>query len=295
MYKRINLKFLTLLAPALLFFVVFIVVPLFYALYISFFKWDGISKPIWVGLGNWFSELTSSGLYHSLLLTFILMILSWIVQTPISLAIGLFLSRDGKWRAILGVFYFTPLLFSAVALGITWSYVLNPNFGLVQGIVQALGLHMSTNLLGSSSTALYTLIAIIAWEFIPFHSLLYQSGAKAIPETLYEAATLDGASGYQTLVYITIPQLKNTLVTSTVVMLTGSLTYFDIIYVLTNGGPAGATNVLALNMYQHAFQEYQMGIGSTVAVILAICGLLLSLALVKWTGFSKMDSQAEGA
>lgn len=295
MYKRINLKFLTLLAPALLFFVVFIVAPLFYALYISFFKWNGISKPIWVGLGNWFSELTSTSLYHSLFLTLILMILSWVVQTPISLAIGLFLSRDGKWRTVLGVFYFTPLLFSAVALGITWSYVLNPNFGLVQGIVQVLGLHMSTNLLGRSSTALYTLIAIIAWEFIPFHSLLYQSGAKAIPTTLYEAATLDGASGFQTLVYITIPQLKNTVVTSTVVMLTGSLTYFDIIYVLTDGGPAGATQVLALNMYQQAFQEYQMGVGSTVAVILAICGLLLSLALVKWTGFSKMDSQAEGA
>lgn len=295
MYKRISGKFLVLLAPALVFFLVFIVVPLFYALYISFFKWDGISKPAWVGLGNWLTELTSSNLYHSLFLTVVMMIASWVIQTPLSLAIGLYLSREGKWRTILSVFYFTPLLFSAVALGITWAYILNPTFGLVQGIIHSLGMNVTLDPLGRTSTALYTLIAIIAWEFIPFHSLLYQSGAKAIPTSLYEAATLDGATGFQSLIYITIPQLKNTVVASTVVILTGSLTYFDIIYVLTNGGPASATQVLALNMYQKAFQEYQMGLGSTVAVILAVFGLLLSLALVKLTGFSRMDSQAEGA
>lgn len=285
-----------LLIPALAFFVVFIVVPILSSVRTSLLAWNGLATPKFVGFRNWTVQLTSPGLYNSLLLTAIVMAVSWLLQTPFGLTLGLYLSRKSSPRGILSIFYFTPLLFSAAALGIAWSFILNPNFGLVQAIIHdVLGITATADLLGNTHVVLWTLIIIIAWEFIPFHTLLYQSAARGIPPSLYEAADLDGASGWQKLRMITIPQLKNTIVTSTVIILTGSLTYFDIIYVMTDGGPGNASRVLALDMYQKAFEEYQMGMGATIAVILAVIGIALSLVLVRWSGFTRMQSQMEGA
>ena len=296
MYKKLSFKLFLLLVPALAFFLAFIAVPVVTAFHTSLLSWNGLSKPVWVGFRNWAAQLKSPGLYQSMLLTALVMILSWVVQTPLSLTMGLFLAKPGRTRTILSVFYFTPLLFSAAALGIAWGYILNPNFGLVQAVAQRLfGSHAELDLLGNTKVVIYTLIGIIAWEFVPFHTLLYQSGSRAIPPSLYEAAELDGATGWQKLWKITVPQLRNTIVTSTVIILTGSLAYFDIIFVLTDGGPGNASRVLALDMYQKAFEEYQMGLGATLAVILAVVGLALSLVLVRWTGFSRMRSQMEGA
>lgn len=296
LFKRLNFKLFLLLLPALAFFAVFIVYPVFNALYTSFFRWNGVAKPVWVGFHNWSIELTSPQMYHAIWLTIVVMAVSWVVQTPLSLVIGLFLSRRGKYQTVMSVFYFTPLLFSAAALGISWSYILNPSFGLLQSLVTSIFHTPYTfDALGNTKIVIFTLILIIAWEFIPFHTLLYQSGARAIPQSLYEAADLDGATSWTKLWNITIPQLKNTIVTSTVIILTGSLTYFDIIFVLTGGGPGDATSVIALDMYKKAFQEYQMGVGSTIAVIMTVFGLLLSLILVRTTGFSRMESQMEGA
>ncbi len=296
MYRKLTLKLFLLLVPALAFFVAFIVYPIIDAIRTSLVKWNGLSTPVFVGFHNWIVQLTTPGLYNSLLLTGIVMVLSWAIQTPLSLTLGLFLSGQGGTRNTLSVFYFTPLLFSAAALGIAWGFMLNPNLGLVQAVLHnVLGAKGTADFLGNTHIVLYTLIVIIAWEFIPFHTLLYQSGARGIPASLYEASELDGATGWQRLWNITIPQLKNTIITSTVIILTGSLTYFDIIYVLTDGGPGNASRVLALDMYQKAFEEYQMGMGATIAVVLAIVGIALSLVLVRWSGFTRMESQMEGA
>jgi raffinose/stachyose/melibiose transport system permease protein len=295
MYKKLTLKLFLLLVPALAFFVAFIVVPILNAVRTSLLKWNGLSTPVFVGLHNWATQLSGPGLYQSLLLTAIVMVASWVVQTPLSFAIGLYLSKESRSRNALSIFYFTPLLFSAAALGIAWGFILNPNFGLLEAIGSRLfGLTSGADLLGNTKIVLYTLIGIIAWEFIPFHTLLYQSAARGIPSVLYEAAELDGATPWQKLRAITVPQMKNTIITSSVIILTGSLTYFDIIYVLTDGGPGNASRVLSLDMYQKAFEEYQMGVGATIAVILAIIGLALSLALVRWSGFTRMQSQMEG-
>ncbi len=296
MYKKLSFKLFLLLLPALIFFAAFIIFPLVTAFRTSLVSWNGLAKPVWVGFHNWIEQLGSPGLYQSLFLTGLVMVLSWVIQTPLSLALGLFLARKGRTRTVLSIFYFTPLLFSAAALGIAWGYILNPNFGLVQAIAQRFfGANAEIDLLGNTRVVIYTLIGIIAWEFVPFHTLLYQSGSRAIPASLYEAADLDGASAWQKLVRITLPQLRNTVITSTVIILTGSLAYFDIIFVLTDGGPGNASRVLALDMYQKAFEEYQLGLGATLAVILAVVGLALSLLLVRFSGFSRMRSQMEGA
>ena len=295
MNQRLNWTTSLMLVPAIAFFLVFALGPLLAAVYISFLNWDGISAPSWVGLANWTRAFTDPVTLHSIFLTAQVMVLSWIIQTPISLLLGVFLAGYQRYRAILGVFYFLPLLFSAVAIGLIWSSSILASDGALNAALRSIGLSSLTqNWLGDPGIALYAIIVVIAWQFIPFHTLLYQAGARQIPQVLYEAARIDGANARQRFFHITLPQLRYTIVTSTILILTGSLTYFDVIFVMTGGGPGFATRILPLQMYITAFQNAQLGYGSAIAVILAIAGVALSLFLLRITGFGRMESQAEG-
>lgn len=281
--------------PALAFYVLFALLPMFIALYLSFTSWNGLSPETWIGLQNWKTLFSDSVTGHSLLLTFELMVLAWIVQTPISLLLGVFMAGRQLYRSFLGVFYFIPLLFSAVAIGLTWESILDPNFGLLNTLLNTIGLSGFTRgWLGDPSLAFYVIVALISWQFIPFHALLYMGGARQIPGEMYEAASIDGAGRMQQFFAITLPQLKYTIITSTTLILTGSLTYFDLIYVTTGGGPGYATRVLPLQMYITAFPNETVGYGSVLAVLLVVIGIVLSLILLRFTGFTKMSSQREG-
>jgi raffinose/stachyose/melibiose transport system permease protein len=295
MNQRLNWTTSLMLVPAIAFFLAFALGPLLAAVYISFLNWDGISSPSWVGLANWTRAFTDPVTLHSIFLTAQVMVLSWIIQTPISLLLGVFLAGYQRYRAMLGVFYFLPLLFSAVAIGLIWSSSILASDGALNAALRSIGLSSLTqNWLGDPGIALYAIIVVIAWQFIPFHTLLYQAGARQIPQVLYEAARIDGANARQRFFHITLPQLRYTIVTSTILILTGSLTYFDVIFVMTGGGPGFATRILPLQMYITAFQNAQLGYGSAIAVILAIAGVALSLFLLRITGFGRMESQAEG-
>ncbi|WP_061961761.1 carbohydrate ABC transporter permease [Demequina flava] len=277
--------------PALVMFGFFAIVPLFIALGLSFTKWNGLGTPEWVGLDNWATVVTDSSIAHSIWLTVGLMVLSWIIQTPISMLLGVFLAGRERYREILAVIYFVPLLLSSAAIAIAWRNLLDPNFGLFSsGAIPFL----DQNWLGDPNLAFITVTLIIAWQFIPFHTLLYQGGARQISQSMYEAAALDGAGRVRQFFSITVPQMKYTIVTSSMLMLVGALTYFDVIWILTQGGPGDATRILPLAMYQTGFVANQMGLASAIAVVLAVVGMTLSLTITRLSGFSRMESQAEG-
>jgi raffinose/stachyose/melibiose transport system permease protein len=280
-------------APALLLFSLFGLVPLVGVLALSLADWDGLGPIGWTGFANWGDVLTDGATWQSLWLTVKVMAVSWLVQTPIALALGVFQAPKGKVRALFAVLFFLPLLLSAVAIGLTWQALLDPAFG----IGATPGLHwLAKPLLGSPDLALYTVIFVIAWQFVPFHALLYQAGIRQIPTSLYEAAALDGAGPAARFRHITLPQLKYTMVTSSTLMLVGSLTYFDLIFVLSGGtgGPGTATRVLPLAMYITGFQTHDMGRASAVATLLVVFGLGLSLLTTRLSGFTRMDSRQEG-
>lgn len=277
--------------PALAFFAVFALLPLGGVLVLSFTSWDGIGAIRFTGTTSWGQVLTDPGTYHSLLLTFEIMIASWVVQTPLSLLLGTFVAGRQRYRAVLAVLYFLPLLMSSAAIAIAFKALLDPNFGL------SAGLHLpflSQDWLGSTTLVFFVVIAIIAWQFVPFHTLLYQGGVRQIPISLYEAAQIDGASRVQQFFSITLPQLKYTIITSSTLMLVGSLTYFDLIFVLTQGGPGDATRILALDMYLRGFKANQMGAASVVAVILVFIGLAIALGIQRVGGRNPAASQLEG-
>ena len=293
--QRSSLFAVLLTTPALVFYVAFAIIPLFIALYYSFTSWNGLATPIWIGLGNWIALFSDHVTLNSLNLTIQVMIISWVVQTPISILLGVFLAGKQPYRNVFGVLYFLPLLFSAVAIALTWQNMLDPNFGLVNPLLTAIGLSgLERGWLGDPNLAFYTVLVIVSWQFIPFHTLLYLGGARQIPKELYEAATIDGGGRIQNFFAITLPQLKYTIITSTTLIFTGSLTYFDLFWVTTQGGPGYATRVLPLQMYITAFQNEQVGYGSMIAVVLALFGIVLSFVLLRFTGFSKMSSQLEG-
>jgi ABC-type sugar transport systems, permease components len=280
------------LVPALVFFTVFGLVPLVGTVVLSFYEWNGLGTPNFSGLDNWTSVLQDSSTYHALWLTILMCVATFVVQFPISLLLGVFMAGRQRYRGVLAVLYFLPLLFSATAIGIAFKNLLDPNFGLSSAL--HLGV-LQQDWLGSPVLAFWVVIAVVSWCFIPFHSLLYQAGARQIPQTLYEAAQLDGAGRVRCFFSITLPQLKYTMVTSTTLMIVGTLTAFDLIYVMTNGGPGDATRVLPVDMYLEGFKSNQMGVASVIAVILIALGLSFSLLLNRLSGSDRMESQMEGA
>jgi raffinose/stachyose/melibiose transport system permease protein len=281
--------------PALVLFGLFALLPMAIVVVLSFTRWDGLTTPAWAGTANWAHLFTDPVTRHSIWLTVQVVVLSWLIQTPISLLLGVYLAGKQRYRALLAVIFFIPLLLSSVAIALAFRYLLDPNFGLTQSWHTAPLSWLNHDWLGDQTLVLYTLIFIIAWQFIPFHTLLYQAGTRQIPASLYEAARIDGASGAQQFWQITLPQLRNTMVTSTTLIIVGSLTYFDLVFILTGGGPGYATRLLPLDMYITGFQDHQFGQASAIATLLVIIGMLVSLGLVRFSGFSKMRSEMEGA
>jgi len=282
--------------PACVLFGALVLVPVVLAVLLSFANWNGVGAVHFAGLSNWaqlFSDPTAGAALER---TAILVGASWALQEPIALALGIYIAGKQRHRAVLSAIYFLPLLISGAGIGIMWSNILSP----IDGGVQYAGMHVSVlsflnkDWLGDPNLVMGTVVVLVAWEFIPFHSLLYQAGTRQIPNVLYEAASLDGITPAQKARYITLPMLRNTIVTSSTLNIVGSLTIFDLIYTLTQGGPGESTRVFALDQYIVGFNQMDFGYGSVLAVVLGIIGILVSLGIIRLTGFGRMRSQMEG-
>jgi len=276
--------------PATVWFIAFGLIPLFGVLFLSFTTWDGIGDIHFTGLTSWKAELTDPGLPHSLWVTFEIMILSWLVQTPLSILIGVFTAAFNRYRALLAVLYFIPLLLSSAAISITFKALLDPNFGIGAGFGAD---WLKQDWLGDPKLAIGVLVFVVSWQYIPFHALIYQGAVRQIPTSLYEASEIDGAGRVRQFFSITLPQIKYTIITSSTLMVVGSLTFFDLIYVLTGGGPGDSTRALALEMYQKGFMANLMGPASAIAVILVLVGVVLA-QLLRRLGGRGDESMMEG-
>ncbi|MEB8340747.1 carbohydrate ABC transporter permease [Streptomyces endophyticus] len=278
-------------APALVMFLAFALVPLGIVVFLSFTRWDGLGPITFDGLGSWRRVVADPATTNALWVTAKVMVFSYLVQTPVSLLLGVFTAGRQRYRALLAVLYFLPLLLSSAAIAIAFKALLDPSFGFSAGVgIPAL----ARNWLGDADLALFVVVAVIAWQFIPFHTLIYQGGVRQIPASLYEAAQIDGAGRVRQFLNITLPQLKYTIITSSTLMAVGSLAYFDLIFVLTGGGPGEATRLLPLHMYLTGFQASDMGAASALGVILVAVGLAVALLLQRLGGRDRSASQLEG-
>ncbi|MEY9967881.1 xylobiose transport system permease protein [Streptacidiphilus sp. MAP12-16] len=277
--------------PATVFFLLFAILPLVLVAVLSFTSWDGIAAPRFNGLANWTKLIHDPVMIQSLWLTLLLTALGVLTQTPISILLGVWAAGHQRNRAVLSAVFFVPLLLSATAVSVVWRAILDPNFGVPSQLTWLFG---NGNLLGNQSGSIAVLTFVGLWQFTPLHALIYQGGARAVPQVLYQAAAIDGAGTVRQFFHITLPQLRNTMITSMILMVVGGLTTFDTVLILTQGGPGTDTTVSAYYMYRKAFLSFDFGAGSAIALVLVLVATLISLAVVRLSGYDKMRSTAEG-
>ncbi|MFC3518306.1 carbohydrate ABC transporter permease [Streptomonospora nanhaiensis] len=279
--------------PALAFFAAFAILPMGLVVYLSFTEWGGLGDPRFIGTDNWTRLVGDPAMHRAVVLTLVLSVSSWAVQTPIALLLGVWAAGRQRNRAILSAVFFVPLLLSSAAVAIIWRALLDPNFGPLAQIGPLIGMP-GLDLLSDGAAAFGVIVFVTAWQFIPLHMLLYQGGARQIPASLYQAAEIDGAGRLRAFWHITLPQLRNTITTSSVLMVVGSLTYFDTVLILTGGGPGTDTTIVPYLMYRVGFESYQYGYASAIAFTLVVVATAVSLVMVRLTGFGAMRSTREG-
>ncbi|MFC5800097.1 carbohydrate ABC transporter permease [Streptomyces formicae] len=278
-------------APAALFFGLFAIVPLGMLVVLSFASWNGLGEPEFAGFDNWKKLLDDPVMLESLWLSVLLTVLGVAVQTPVSILLGVWAAGRQRNRAVLTAIYFVPLLLSITAVSVLWRAVLDPNFGVPSQVQWLFG---DGNLLGKQASAIGVLVFVATWQFTPLHTLIYQGAARAIPQVLYQAAEIDGAGRIRKFFHITLPQLRNSIITSMILMVVGGLTTFDTVLILTQGGPGTDTTISAYYMYQKAFKSFDFGTGSAIALLLVLVATIISLITVKLSGYDKMRSTQEG-
>jgi raffinose/stachyose/melibiose transport system permease protein len=263
------------LLPASLVYCLFNVYGVAMTFYYSTLKWTGIGTSMQsIGIANFTRLIKDPLLWHSLKNNLILVVVSIAVQLPLGLVLALLINSKVKGTKVFRTIYFMPMLLSTVATGILWSLFYDPNFGLLNSFLEKVGLSMlKTGWLGDERTAMAAVLITICWQYTPLYMILMKAGLTNIPQELYESARIDGATGNKAFWYITLPLMKETIKISAVLSLVGSLKYFDLTYVMTGGGPNGATELMATYMYKKGFVEFNMGYGSAVAAFMFIVAL----------------------
>ncbi|HHV63155.1 MAG TPA: sugar ABC transporter permease [Firmicutes bacterium] len=279
------------LLPAVAFYVVYMLLPIPMSFYYSLFKWDGISPTkVYSGLSNWDEMLHDTIFWGALRNNIVLVVLSILIQLPIGLILGVLLTSRIRFVKLFKTVYFIPMLLSSVAIGLLWKYIYDPTFGLLNSFLRLIGLqHLTTGWLGDPATALFSVIGTICWQYIPFYMILFMAAIVGIPDELYEAAKIDGASDLGCFRHVTLPLLRGTISMASILSLVGSLKYFDLIYVMTEGGPNHSTELMATYMYKKAFHSFEMGYGSAVAVAMFAISLIAAVAVM---GVTQYDARA---
>jgi len=270
--------------PALLLFIVILVAPIFMSGYYSLFDMNGFGKRTFIGLENYKELFTSNsiGFIKALNNALLLALLSVFVQLPFALLLALLLGRGRKGeRGFLSI-YFIPVLISTVVIGQLWLKIYNPSYGILNVILRGLG-YKGENIiwLGDMKTALGSAFVPTLWQYVGYHMLLMYAGIKSVPPEYREAAMIDGAREGQVNRYIVLPYIKPILKISTIFAVTGSLKSFDLIYVLTNGGPLHATEVPSTLMINMLFLRNRYGMGSTIAFLLIILCFAFALIIAR--------------
>ena len=270
------------LLPALILFCSVLIAPIAASVYFSFFNWNGLGAKTFIGLSNYKELFTSNsiGFMKALRNSLLLAALSVFLQLPLALGLALVLGRKVKGERLFLSVFFMPVLISTVVIGQLWLKIYNPDYGILNVFLRSVGLGDLTRIwLGSKKTALGAVFVPVLWQYVGYHMLLLYAGVKSVPQELREAAMIDGATDRQVDRYIVLPLMKPIIRVSVIFAVTGSLKSFDLIYVLTNGGPQHATEVPSTLMINMLFLRNRYGMGSTIAVMLIVLCFAFALLI----------------
>ncbi|HIV89467.1 MAG: carbohydrate ABC transporter permease [Ruthenibacterium sp.] len=286
--RRLNLKQREALtgwlfvSPALIGFGIFTFGAILYSLYLSFTDYDMFGTPEWVGLENYIKAFTNDEYFYQYFgNTFYFAI----VLVPVVLVISLFLAilinkKVGKLTKAYRVALFLPSITSTVAVSMVWLWIFNPDMGILNNFLTAIGFHNPPMWLSDPEWSKPALIIMRVWQMSGYYMLLFLAGLQTIPETLYEAAEVDGASSWQRFTRITVPMLSNTTFVVVILLIIESFNMFESIFVMTEGGPLGSTSTIMYYIYEQGFMSYNMGYASALAWI--FFALILVFTLIQF-------------
>ena len=278
-------QILIFLLPALLLFCGVLIAPIAMSAYYSFYDFTGLGPKTYLGLANYKELFTSDsiGFMKALGNSLLLAALSVSLQLFLARRLALTLGKGIKGERLFLSIFFMPVLISTVVIGQLWLKVYNPKYGILNVLLEAVGRgDLKKIWLGDKKTALWAVFVPTLWQYVGYHMLLLYAGVKSVPTELREAAMLDGATDSQVNRYIVLPYIKPIRKISVIFAVTGSLKSFDLIYVLTNGGPMHATEVPSTLMINMLFLRNRYGMGSTIAVMLILLCFAFALLISMW-------------
>ena len=267
------------LAPALVLFLLLVIVPILVAGYTSMFKWNGFNLPEnYVGFDNFVRAFKDPTFLGDLRRGLILIVLSVGIQLPVSLALAMLLNQPIKGRAVYRLVFFAPYVLSEVTTAVLFTLVFSPNRGLGTTFFSWLSSEESGGaLFADPNTVLYALFFVISWKYFGFHMILYLAARQGIPRELTEAATTDGASAWQNFRHVTLPLLGPTIRVSIFLSVIGTIQLFDMVWVLTGGGPIHSSETLAVTMFQYGFRRFEVGYASAISIVMFLLSLVFAL------------------
>jgi ABC-type sugar transport system permease subunit len=264
---------LAMVAPALLLYIVFVIYPLFRGAFVSLYQWDGLSPTMtWFGVRNYKYALTDPVFLLSLRNTFEYAIVVTVVKNVLGLALAVLLNRRLRGRAFFRTAGFLPVVFSFVVVGVLWSWIFNPTFGLADKFLQGIGLgHFQPGWLSDPHLALWSVMWVDVWKWTGFHMVLYLAALQNVPKELYEAAAIDGAGRWAIFRRVTVPSIRPVIAFSTLLALTGAfVANYDVVYVMTGGGPLNSTQVALTYIVSTTFNAQEVGLANAMSMILFI-------------------------
>ena len=266
---------LVFILPALLGTFIFIIIPVFFSFGLSFTHWDLLNNISYVGIQNYKELLSDSTFFKILLNTIVFALSTSILGVILPLILASILNSKIRGSEFFKTAYFLPFITPMVVIGIVWQWIFDPNIGLLNTY-----LHLHINWLYDTNFAMPAIIIVSVWKLIGYNMIIFLSGLSGVPQNMYEAARIDGASALQIFKNITIPIISPTIFFVVVITTVSSFQVFDLIYMMTQGGPLNSTNVLVYTIYQNAFEFFNIGKASAIAYVLFV--IILVLTLIQW-------------
>lgn len=260
--------FVILLAPTLLLFTVFVVIPIGIAFYYSLTDFTGIGRPEWVGFENYRALLKDDIFFTALKNTGIVLTISAVTVIPLSFLLALLLDREFPGTKLAKALNFSPNIIAPILVGLIWVFILDPSIGLVNAFLRQIGLgNVQPEWIGGRTLTPYAVAFVYLWKVLGYNATIFIAAFKMIPNDIYEAASIDGAGGIKKIWYITIPMIKSTILIVSILLITGVFKIFEIVVQLTGGGPNHLSELLVTYMYYMTFQSTRYGYGMSIAIV----------------------------
>lgn len=263
------------ISPALIGTFIFIILPVIFSFGLSFVKWDLINKAQFVGLHNYWDIFTDPLFGKILLNTFVYAISTSILGVIIPLVLACILNSKIRGSEFFKTVYFLPFITPMIVVAVIWQWIFDPNIGILNHF-----LHLHINWLYDSAFAMPALIIVSVWKLIGYNMVIFLAGLSSLNQSIFEAAKIDGANPIQTFRFVTAPMLSSTIFFVVVITCISSFQVFDLIYLMTQGGPLDSTNVLVYAVYKNAFEYFKIGEASAIAYVLF--AIILILTLIQW-------------